>query len=130
MPAPTLGGTLISTPTAAVWTRVSVVPSSASACAGRSSGCPLLRATLRFTLAEKARVTIGLFRETNRGRRLIAETTVVQASGADRLALAPLFTGRTLATGSYTLTAYATPDHAAGRSQRVSTVFRAALHVG
>jgi hypothetical protein len=127
-PGPILGGTLITTP-AALWTRVSVVPLSASPCTGSSSGCPALRAALRFTLAERARVTIVLFRETRGVRRLIARSTIVQAAGADRLALAPLFTGRTLATGSYTLTAYATPDHAGGGSRRVSTVFRAALRV-
>jgi hypothetical protein len=127
-PSPILGGTLITTP-AALWTRVSVVPLSASACTRNSSGCPALRAMLRFTLAQRARVTIGLFRETHGVRRLIAQSTVVQAAGADRLALAPLFFGRTLATGSYTLTAYATPDRASGVSRRVSTVFRAALRV-
>jgi hypothetical protein len=126
-PAPILGGTLITTPITAVWTRVSVVP--LSACTAKASGCPPLRAMLRFTLAEKARVTIGLFRETHGVRRRIAESTVVQAAGVDRLALAPLFMGGTLATGSYTLTAYATPDHATSAVQRVSTVFRAALRV-
>jgi hypothetical protein len=127
-PAPILRGTPITTPIAAVWTRVSVVALGTSACTSR--GCPALGATLRFTLAEKARVTIGLFRETSGARRLIATRTVAQAVGADRLEIGSLFTGQTVAPGSYTLTAYATPEHATGRSRRVSSVFRATLRVG
>jgi hypothetical protein len=127
-PAPILRGTPITAPIAAVWTRVSVVALGTSACTSR--GCPALGATLRFTLAEKARVTIGLFRETSGARRLIATRTVAQAVGADRLEIGSLFTGQTVAPGSYTLTAYATPEHATGRSRRVSSVFRATLRVG
>ena len=129
-PAPILGGTLITTPVAAVWTQVSVVPLSSSACAARASGCTVLRAALRFDLAEKARVTIGLYRETNGARRLVATTTVTAAAGENHLALGALFEGRTVAPGSYTLTAYATADRAAGGTRRVSTVFRANLRVG
>ena len=129
-PAPILGGTLITTPVTAVWTQVSVVPLSSSACAARSSGCAVLRAALRFDLAEKARVTVGLYRVSDGARRLVATTTVTAAAGADRLVLGALFKGRTVAPGSYTLTAYATPDRAAGGARRVSAVFRASLRVG
>jgi hypothetical protein len=109
---------------------VSVVPLSSSACAARSSGCAVLRAALRFDLAEKARVTVGLYRVSDGARRLVATTTVTAAAGADRLVLGALFKGRTVAPGSYTLTAYATPDRAAGGARRVSAVFRASLRVG
>lgn len=129
-PSPILGGTLITTPVTAVWTQVSVVSLSASACAARSSGCAGLRAALRFKLAEKARVTIGLSRETSGARRLVATTTVTAAAGNDRLALGALFKGRSVAPGTYALTAYATPERAGGGSKRVSATFRASFRVG
>ena len=127
-PSPILGGTSITTPIAAVWGRVSVAVLSTSPCTARR--CPALGATLRFTLAENARVTIGLFRDKNGARRLIATRTVMQAAGADRLELGSLFTRQTVAPGSYTLTAYATPESATGGSRRVSSIFRATLRVG